>query len=63
MDQTDKLSKQLLHARAMEIKAARRVARASTILISWQRKRERLEHRIGAAEVRKIVDRLTQAGK
>ena len=51
-----RLQQQLLHAIAMHHKAATRVQRATTILRKWQRARNRIEKRIGEAEVQRILN-------
>ena len=59
MSPEGKLQQSLLHAIAMERKAATRVKRASTLLHKWQAARRRIEKRIGQAEVQRIVNRLS----
>lgn len=54
-----RLETKLRHAIVMEKKAATRVRRAATLLQKWQSTRRRVERRIGDAEVRRIINRLT----
>lgn len=54
------IESRLIHAIAMEKKAASRVRRAATLLQKWQRARRRYETRLGDNEVRRIVNRLTR---
>lgn len=62
MKTLDRLETDLLHAIDMERKAATRVKRAATLLRKWNNARRRIEKRIGEAEVRRIVNRLTMKG-
>ena len=56
---TEQLERELLHAIDMERRAATRVKRAATLLKKWNAARRRIEKRIGEAEVRRIVNRLS----
>lgn len=55
----DQLEGQLRRAIAGERRASTRVQRATTALRKWAAFRRRVESRIGAAEVRRIVNRLS----
>lgn len=54
-----KLEAQLIKTIALERKAATRVKRAVTLHTKYTKARRRLEARIGAAEVQRIIARLT----
>ena len=58
-----RLERDLKHAIDMERKAGTRVRRAATVLQRWQSTRRRIESRIGAVDVQRIVNRLTQTGE
>jgi|SRR6185295_8419204 len=55
----ERLEADLLKAIAHERRAGTRVKRAATLLRKWQATRRRIEKRIGEAEVRRIVNRLS----
>lgn len=55
----EKLERQLLHAIELERRAASRVKRAANLLHKWSNARKRIERRIGEAEVRRIINRLS----
>ena len=57
--EVEKLEAKLRHVISMEKRASARVRRATTIMHKWQQARRRMEKRIGDAEVRRIINRLT----